>query len=59
MLYKFNIVLYSGGDTPSDAFSNLLSQIASTGMQLEEEVIFEEVAHPTGSNPNLAVEEVH
>ena len=46
MLYRFNIVLYSGGDTPEDAFSNLLQDIQQTGMSLEEEIVFEEVELP-------------
>ena len=46
MLYRFNIVLYSGGDTPEDAFSNLLRDIQQTGLSLEDEIEFEKVELP-------------
>lgn len=53
MLYKFNIVLYSGGNTPSEAFSNLLHDIETTGLSLEDEVVFEEVEVPIPTEESL------
>jgi hypothetical protein len=52
-LYKFRLVLYAGGDNPTDAFQNLINSIESTGVNLEDEVEFERV-DMSGMKFNLA-----
>lgn len=56
MLYQFTLVVYAGGKDPADAFANMLEELQTTGLSIDDEVVFEEIP-VEGQVSNLAIKE--
>ena len=54
MLYQFTLVVYAGGKDPADAFANMLEELQTTGLSIDDEVVFEEIP-VEGQVSNLAI----